>query len=89
LYNVHTVTRAVLLATTEYLVILFSALNTHHEYDDPNGDTDDDVDVGVDLLHEDGPAAAEVILGAARFATHPPALLTHRDGMLKFAKPLP
>ena len=35
-------------------------LDNYHKDDDPDGDPDDNVDVVVNLLHEDGPAATEV-----------------------------
>ena len=35
-------------------------LDNYHKDDDPDGDPDDNVDVVVNLLHENGPAATEV-----------------------------
>jgi hypothetical protein len=47
----------------------------YHDNNDPDGDTDDDIDVSIDLFGEDGPAALEVVVLVVGFRVRLTTLL--------------
>ncbi len=56
----------------------------YHENNDPDGDTDDDIDVSIDLFGEDGPAALEVVVFVVGFRVRLTTLLQQQN-LLKYS----
>jgi hypothetical protein len=50
----------------------------YHDNNDPDGDTDDDIDVSIDLFGEDGPAALEVVVLVVGFRVRLTTLLQQK-----------
>ena len=53
----------------------------YHDNNDPDGDTDDDIDVSIDLFGEDGPAALEVVVLVVGFRVRLTTLLQQQQNL--------